>query len=107
MKCCGRDHDTPFCPHCGAELKKPSELDSLLSHLDTLAKSARSAAVAYREKADDHAAVGGEKTAADCRNFAAKNDGRAEKYEAWAEGVRRLIAENEELCKAMPREEGR
>jgi len=32
MICCGKQHDTPYCPQCGKALRQANPLEELLAH---------------------------------------------------------------------------
>lgn len=50
--CCGENRETPFCPMCGARIRRPSPLDELLEYI----RKQRAAAVSWLRKAERRAA---------------------------------------------------
>ncbi len=92
MKCCGSEHETPFCPQCGTRLAQPHPLHSLLIYLRAQAKgqenAAENRAVVYQQDDEDQIRYKKKRVESHLRS--------ARKFSQWADAVAELMAASEE-----------
>ena len=83
MKGCDKEVTTPFCPQCG---KASSALNGLLQHVASKAGAARKQAKEHKER------LASEPNHPHMARFAVKSAAVAEKWAAWEDALRAVIA---------------
>lgn len=76
IPCCGKQHDTPFCPLCGKKLSERHELGDLLRHCETTLRVLKTEyAVRWLERGRQ----------------SQKRENTIARWERWAKGLRVII----------------
>lgn len=86
MMCCGHDHATEFCPHCGSKLRT-DPLASLLKHIRDNQAAQETTLRRFGER--------GGATSERHANWFNKRRKVVAKWKAWGDAVERLMAASE------------
>jgi hypothetical protein len=90
-ECCGANRETPFCPDCGADLRKRNPLGSLLVYLKAQVKAQYSLANTSRRKAE----IRYDAERARLERLAGKAEKNALKWQTWAQALEGLLYREE------------
>jgi hypothetical protein len=82
--CCGREHQSAYCPSCGARLAPPLPLDGLLAHCRQQARILEALVAEWEEP--------GLPMTEARQAMQARDRARLAKWSAWADGLAALLA---------------
>jgi len=92
IPCCGKRHDTPYCPLCGKQLVEKHELGDLLRHCETTLQNLKDAYAVRVSRGQP------------CE----KKENVIARWQRWVDGLRKLIDDQEAgLLRAKMNQAGR